>query len=39
LRDSSAGIAGFRCSAAPKTKEQSSLNPSRKEAPAEAGAF
>jgi hypothetical protein len=39
LARSSAGIAGFRCSAVSKTKPQSALNPPHKKAPAEAGAF
>jgi hypothetical protein len=39
LARSSAGMAGFRCSAASKTKPQSALNPSHKKAPAEAGAL
>jgi hypothetical protein len=39
LRDSSAGIAGFLCSAASKTNQQSALKPTTKKAPAEAGAL
>jgi hypothetical protein len=38
LRDSSAGIAGFRCSAAPKSAICSETHHTKK-APAKAGAF